>query len=272
VELEIRPANPQIRPEKSETQPKLSQVRPEKPEIQPEVSQAQPQKPEIHAEHSQIKPEKPETQPKLSQVQSEKPETQPEPSQVQPEKPETHPESSQVQPEKPATHPEPTQVQPEKPETQPEPSQVQPEKLETQLDIPETQIAKPVPLTQEPSLLNPYVRFFGVQDAPEAMRSVANYLLMATGRKGLFEEEISILRTFNASHYPAVVLKEIDEDVQRFKRMGRDLKMLTFMYVEGAMGNRQPTRPLAQRGPSAKGGRIVPALEEFPDETESLNT
>ncbi|MDR2042505.1 MAG: hypothetical protein LBP98_09370 [Tannerella sp.] len=96
------------------------------------------------------------------------------------------------------------------------------------------------------------------------MQSVAKYLLMAAGRAGLLEEEISVLRTFNASHFPAVVLKEIDVAVERFKRLGRDPKTLTFVYLADAMRHRRPTRlPTGRGSPRASAGNTA--------DSESLN-
>ena len=133
------------------------------------------------------------------------------------------------------------------------------------------------PVFQEPFFAKgqspePDVRFYEIQEAPDAMRHAASYLLMSTGRKGLFEEELSVLRMLNASHYPTVVMKEIDVAVDRFKRLGRDPKTLTFRYIADAMKYRKPTRPLTNRGSFAERTPIALGQDDFPDETESLNT
>jgi hypothetical protein len=150
---------------------------------------------------------------------------------------------------------------------------------------PEVQPQNPEAFLPEPSLPEPSfsgssfpfreseVTFYDIQEAPVAMRNVAHYLLMATGRQGLFEEEISVLRTLNASHYPSVVLKEIDVALERFERMERDPKTLTFQYIADAMKYRKSTRSMTP-------GRSHPVVrthasgdpDDFPDETESLNT
>jgi hypothetical protein len=122
------------------------------------------------------------------------------------------------------------------------------------------------------SLPESEVKLLDALDAPAAMRSAANYLLMTTGRESLLEEEIAILRKFNALHFPAVVLKEIDVAAERFKRLGRNPKTLTFLYIADAMKYRKPTRPMTPRESAVKPGRTTPDPDEIPDETESLNT
>jgi hypothetical protein len=109
-------------------------------------------------------------------------------------------------------------------------------------------------------------KLLDVQEAPPAMRQTASYLLLHTGRSGLLEEEISVLRAFNASHFPARVQKEVDVAVERFKRMGRDPKTLTFLYIADAMRHRKPTRSPTGRSSPAN---MSPAGSL--DESESLN-
>ena len=81
---------------------------------------------------------------------------------------------------------------------------------------------------------------FSPEDAPEIMRSTAEYLLLKTGRKTLTENEISALRELSANQYPSRVQKEIDRACERFRRNGNDLGTLTFCYIAGALRN-QPT-------------------------------
>jgi hypothetical protein len=80
------------------------------------------------------------------------------------------------------------------------------------------------------------------------MKQTATYLLLRTGREGLSEAEISDLRKLNATHCPAVVQKEIDIAVDRFRRLRRDPKTLTFTYLVESLRYRKPTRPLGGKG------------------------
>lgn len=102
-----------------------------------------------------------------------------------------------------------------------------------------------------------------VTEAPEAMRSTAEYLLLKTGRTGLRESEIADLRKLNAAHYPAVVQEIINQAVDRFRRNGRDLRKLDFAYIADALRHRKPTRPPGGR--KAQSGGSVPARADYSD-------
>ena len=82
-----------------------------------------------------------------------------------------------------------------------------------------------------------------VSEAPPAMKSVAEAMLFKTGRTGLMESEIAVLRNLNARDYPAVIHAEIDIAVERFKKLGRDLRSLNFGYIAEMRQHRKPTRP-----------------------------
>lgn len=91
---------------------------------------------------------------------------------------------------------------------------------------------------------------FSPEDAPEIMRSTAEYLLLKTGRKTLTENEISALQELSANQYPSRVQKEIDRACERFTRNGNKLETLTFVYIAGALRNqpslkkkRKPAKP-----------------------------
>lgn len=89
------------------------------------------------------------------------------------------------------------------------------------------------------------------------MRSTAEYLLLKTGRKGLDEEEISALRTLDAHHYPARVQREIDKAVERYGRLGRPLRTLSFGYILSALQH-QPSRA---PGGGTPPGRKTPKVD-----------
>lgn len=96
-----------------------------------------------------------------------------------------------------------------------------------------------------------------VSEAPSAMRSTAEYLLLKTGRKGLGEEEISALRSLDAHHYPARVQREIDKAVERYGRLGRPLRTLSFGYILSALQH-QPSRA---PGGGTPPGRKTPKVD-----------
>ena len=93
---------------------------------------------------------------------------------------------------------------------------------------------------------------FPVSEAPEVMRSTAEYLLLKTGRSALSEAEISALRTLAARQYPARVQKEIDRAVERYGRQGRPLRGLTFCYIAEALKHQTSRNPHAPASRSAQ--------------------
>lgn len=101
---------------------------------------------------------------------------------------------------------------------------------------------------------------FSPEDAPEIMRSTAEYLLLKTGRKTLTENEISALRELSATQYPSRVQKEIDRACERFRRNGNDLGTLTFCYIAGALRS-QPSLKRKSRKKSEPDGMSLTQAE-----------
>ena len=89
-----------------------------------------------------------------------------------------------------------------------------------------------------------------LEEVPKAMKPTAEYFLLKTGRKILTEDEISALHELCANQYPARVQGEIDTACERFRRKGKSLETLTFVYIAGALRNqpslkkkRKPAKP-----------------------------
>ena len=117
--------------------------------------------------------------------------------------------------------------------------------------------ATPTETTPDDSDQGTDVELLPVSEAPSAMRSTAEYLLLKTGRKGLGEEEISALRSLDAHHYPARVQREIDKAVERYGRLGRPLCTLSFGYILSALQH-QPSRA---PGGGTPPGRKTPKVD-----------
>jgi len=96
-----------------------------------------------------------------------------------------------------------------------------------------------------------------VSESPQAFRQAAEYLLLKTGRKGLTEGEIAALRTLNAAHTPARVLREIDVAVERFQRNSKPLESLGFEYIASALKHQTSTAK------SRNGGSRAAPVEQF---------
>ena len=108
---------------------------------------------------------------------------------------------------------------------------------------------------------------FSPEDAPEIMRSTAEYLLLKTGRKTLTENEISALQELSANQYPSRVQKEINRACERFRRNGNDLGTLTFCYIAGALRS-QPTLKRKSRKRSEPDGMSLTQAEIDATRTE----
>ena len=100
-----------------------------------------------------------------------------------------------------------------------------------------------------------------VSEAPSAMRSTAEYLLLKTGRKGLDEEELSALRTLDAHHYPARVQREIDKAVERYGRLGRPLRTLDFGYILSSLQHQPSRSPGGGKPPGRKTPKVDYGLD-----------
>lgn len=109
------------------------------------------------------------------------------------------------------------------------------------------------PATAEPPL--------PIEEIPQAMKQTADYLLLKTNRAHLVESELSPLRVMNKNHFPAVVQQEIDKATERFERLQRDPRTLTFVYIAEALKFRAPTRA----SPGGKDKAPAKAKEDFSD-------
>ena len=81
---------------------------------------------------------------------------------------------------------------------------------------------------------------YTLEDAPDIMKTTAEFFLRKTGRQGLTWTEILALRKLAATQYPVRVQKEICTAVNRFLNRGQSLGTLTFGYIAGSLEN-QPT-------------------------------
>ncbi|MBR0150237.1 MAG: helix-turn-helix domain-containing protein [Synergistaceae bacterium] len=114
---------------------------------------------------------------------------------------------------------------------------------DTQGDIPSQPEQEKTPIKPED--------IYTPKDAPEAMRSTAEYFTLKTGRKTLTEAEIFALREMNATQYPTRVQKEIDRACELFTRRGQFLDTLTLEYIAASLRN-QPTRGHNAKSKQAK--------------------
>ena len=103
---------------------------------------------------------------------------------------------------------------------------------------------------------------YTLEDAPDIMKTTAEFFLRKTGRQGLMWPEISALRKLAATQYPVRVQKEICTAVNRFLKRGQSLGTLTFGYIAGSLEN----QPTWGRKPRAK-----PKPERIPRCTDAEN-
>lgn len=111
---------------------------------------------------------------------------------------------------------------------------------------------------------------YTLEDAPDIMRTTAEFFLHKTGRQGLMWSEISALRQLAATQYPIRVQKEICTAVNRFLKRGQSLGALTFGYIAGSLEN-QPTwgeKQQFKRNPLSLTQAQIDATREHQSEEE----
>lgn len=85
---------------------------------------------------------------------------------------------------------------------------------------------------------------YDLTGVPDIMRHAAKYLLTETGRTSITPHECKIIQEIlEKQHTPERVMKEIDRGVERFKRLGRNLRQLTFSYIVGALKGQTSRKP-----------------------------
>lgn len=77
----------------------------------------------------------------------------------------------------------------------------------------------------------PVSRSVDLSEIPTAMRQVAEYLLLKTGRKSISPDELPAIRMLDRLHTPARVNQEISVAIARFTKLGRDPASLSFEYL-----------------------------------------
>ncbi|MFC2594612.1 MAG: hypothetical protein ACFNW0_06030 [Fretibacterium sp.] len=65
-------------------------------------------------------------------------------------------------------------------------------------------------------------------------------------------DHYTALRTLDAHHYPARVQREIDKAVERYGRLGRPLRMLSFGYILSALQHQPSRTPGGGKPPGRK--------------------
>ena len=87
--------------------------------------------------------------------------------------------------------------------------------------------------TEEPQKQKPPIKAekYDLSGVPEAMRPIAEYLLMKTNRPALRDSEREILKELDKHHTTARLMKEIERCCELFMREGRDIQQLTFNYI-----------------------------------------
>lgn len=93
--------------------------------------------------------------------------------------------------------------------------------------------------TEEPQKQKTPIKaeIYDLSELPEAMRPIAEYLLMKTNRPTLRDSEREILKELDKHHTTARLLKEIDRCCELFMHEGRDIQQLTFNYIGKILTN-----------------------------------
>ena len=91
-----------------------------------------------------------------------------------------------------------------------------------------------------------------LEAVPEIMRTTVRYLLMQSGRKALSEYELELVKELGKAHTPTRIQKEIDVAVERFNRMHRSLKCLSFSYIAACLESQTSLKPKKDKTPAKK--------------------
>lgn len=87
---------------------------------------------------------------------------------------------------------------------------------------------------------------------PDIMRPTVRYLLIQSGRKTLSEYELELIKELSKAHTPTRIQKEIDVAVERFNRMHRSLKCLSFSYIAACLESQTSLKPKKAKTPAEK--------------------
>ena len=74
-------------------------------------------------------------------------------------------------------------------------------------------------------------RILALKDVPDILRTTAEYLLQKTDRFHITPHELEVLRSLVDTHTPVRIQKEIDKCCERFIRLNKNLRQLTFNYI-----------------------------------------
>ncbi|GHV50335.1 hypothetical protein FACS1894216_02350 [Synergistales bacterium] len=100
-----------------------------------------------------------------------------------------------------------------------------------------------------------------VSEIPAAMRQVAEFLLLKTGRPNISADELIPIRELERIHFPARINQEIDTAIERFRRSGRELSSLTFGYLYESLKHQKSRKYKERAAPRDKAGRRRAAEE-----------
>jgi len=77
---------------------------------------------------------------------------------------------------------------------------------------------------------------------PSAMKETVEFLLLKTGRSGLSPDELGPIMSLDKIHVPARIQREITKAAERFKKQGKPLSALTFIYIFDSLKFQKSTK------------------------------
>ena len=77
---------------------------------------------------------------------------------------------------------------------------------------------------------------------PSAMKETVEFLLLKTGRSGLSPDELGPIMALEKIHVPARIQREITKALERFKKQGKPLSALTFIYIFDSLKFQKSTK------------------------------
>ena len=77
---------------------------------------------------------------------------------------------------------------------------------------------------------------------PSAMKETVEFLLLKTERTGLLPDELGSIMALEKIHVPARIQREITKAAERFKKQGKPLSALTFVYIFDSLKFQKSTK------------------------------
>lgn len=96
--------------------------------------------------------------------------------------------------------------------------------------------------TSPDNIQTPILEEEDLKKIPSAMKETVEFLLLKTERPGLLPDELGPIMSLEKTHVPARIQREITIASERFKKQGKPLSSLTFIYIFNSLKFQKSTK------------------------------